>query len=106
MSSVWRYLMLAAAPSAAFLAAQKALEAIASYDSHGPRRPTPTREFLTAAIDRLQAEYDDLKARQPAAKAHKLEAAALALEDAKNTLFRHDVAASLTSDAGSSVPRA
>ncbi len=98
--------MLAAAPSAAFLAAHQVLEAVASYDSHGPRRPAPTRELLAATIDRLQAEYDDLKARQPAAKAHKLEAAALALEDAKNELFRHDVTASLTSAAGSSAPRA
>lgn len=95
MPTVLRYVLLAAAPSAAFLLAQKAVEAVTTYDSRGPLAQLPSRDALTGRNERLQADYDDLKGRQPAAKARKLEAAALALADAKDDLFRHDVAASL-----------
>lgn len=95
MSPLLRYLLLAAAPTAAFLLAEKAVRAVSSYDSQGPLAPLPTRDELSARIERLQAEYDDLRAHQPAAKAHRLEATALALADAKDDLFRHDVTSSL-----------
>lgn len=96
MSIALRYLALVATPSVAFVLGAKALEFVSTYDSHGPRAARPTRGDLAARIERLQAEYDDLAAHRPAAKAHKLRAAALALADAKDDLFRHDVASSLS----------
>lgn len=87
------YALLAAAPAAAFLAAQKAFT---SFVSHSPKRePTApiTRAELEARRRRLSAEYDDLRLHQPAAKAHKMRAAFLALQDARGELARYDAEA-------------
>ena len=49
MSPLLRYLLLAAAPTAAFLLAEKAVRAVSSYDSQGPLAPLPTRDELSAS---------------------------------------------------------
>lgn len=90
-----RYLLLAAAPASAFLLAQKALDTVVSYTPRARPAAPPARQELVATVDRLQAEYDDLRAHQPAAKARKLKAAELALADAREDLYRHDIAAFL-----------
>ncbi len=87
------YALLAAAPAAAFLAAQKAFT---SFVSHTPKPEAVvpiTRAELVARKQRLLAEYDDLRLHQPSAKAHKMRAAFLALQDARVELARYDAEA-------------
>lgn len=93
MSSVLKSGVRLAAPSAALLIVQKAVAAFTTFDVRGRDRRPPSREALVATVERRQAEYDDVVARQPAASPRKLRLAALALADAKDDLFRHDVGA-------------
>lgn len=87
------YALLAAAPAAAFLAAHKAFTSFVSRSPHSEPIVPITRDELVARKQRLAAEYDDLRLHQPAAKAHKMRAALLALQDARVELARHDAEA-------------
>ena len=83
MRTAWTYALLCAAPAVAYLAAERAVAWVSTYGTATTPAPEPSRAELAARVERLRAEYDDLRAHNPAAKAHKLLAARLALADAE-----------------------
>jgi len=84
------------APAASLVAAAKVRQAVTGHGAVGPGAPTASREVLTARVDHLQSRYDGLRSRGYGATSPRLKMVSLALADAKDDVFRHDVAAECT----------